>query len=194
MTARVTLPEGMSNRLAILAAEIRQAHTGVQDAAKTAAKRAIEVGLALIEAKSLLKHGEWLPWLQANCAVSERTARLYIRLATNRERIELQIGNVADLTVRGAIALIAAPRKSHVVEFAHKAADAVTDDLDLVDFEEARAENNIRRAAFADVGLVLANLVKLGWTPAAAATWDLLGEQLMSAIADEMQGRVEGAS
>jgi hypothetical protein len=50
-----------SNRLPILAEEIRKAHADVQEAAKTAAERAIEAGHALIEAKELLKHGEWLP-------------------------------------------------------------------------------------------------------------------------------------
>jgi hypothetical protein len=39
-----------SNRLPTLAAEIRKAHADVQDAAKTAAQRAIEAGHALLEA------------------------------------------------------------------------------------------------------------------------------------------------
>ncbi len=50
-----------SNRLPVLAEEIKRAHTGVMDAAKTAAERAIEAGHALIEAKSLVKHRQWLP-------------------------------------------------------------------------------------------------------------------------------------
>ncbi len=70
-----------SNRLPVLAAEIRRAHAGVEDAAKTAAERAIEAGQALVEAKALLKHGEWLPWLQEHCALSERVAQLYMRIA-----------------------------------------------------------------------------------------------------------------
>jgi hypothetical protein len=70
-----------SNRLPTLAAEIRKAHADVQDAAKTAAQRAIEAGHALLEAKGLVKHGEWLPWLREHCALADRTARLYIQIA-----------------------------------------------------------------------------------------------------------------
>ena len=57
-----------SNRLPILADEIKLAHGGVMDAAKTAAERAIEAGNALIEAKSLVKHGQWLQFLRDHCA------------------------------------------------------------------------------------------------------------------------------
>lgn len=70
-----------SNRLAVLAAEVRTAHEGVLDAAKTAAERAIDAGRALIEAKSLLKYGQWLPWLKEHCALSDRTAQLYMQIA-----------------------------------------------------------------------------------------------------------------
>lgn len=71
----------MSNRLPTLAAEIRKAHADVQEAAKTAAERAIDAGNALIEAKALCGHGEWLPWLRENCALAERTAQLYMKVA-----------------------------------------------------------------------------------------------------------------
>ncbi len=70
-----------SNRLPILAAEIRCAHADVQGAAKTAAERAIAAGHALVEAKMLVKHGQWLPWLREHCALAERTAQLYMKIA-----------------------------------------------------------------------------------------------------------------
>lgn len=69
------------NRLAVLAADIRAAHAGVLDAAKTVAERAIDAGRALIEAKALAGHGNWLPWLQQHCGMSERTAQLYMQIA-----------------------------------------------------------------------------------------------------------------
>ncbi len=69
------------NQLPVLAAEIRKAHADVQDAAKTAAERAIEAGHALIEAKALVRHGEWLPWLREHCALPERTAQVYMKIA-----------------------------------------------------------------------------------------------------------------
>ena len=85
-----------SNRLPVLANEIKRAHTGVMDAAKTAAERAIEAGNALIEAKALVKHGEWLPFLRDHCEIPERTAQLYMKIA----RLDLEPATVADLGIR----------------------------------------------------------------------------------------------
>jgi hypothetical protein len=82
-----------SNRLPVLAAEIRRAHADVQDAAKTAAERAIAAGHTLIEAKQLVKHGEWLPWLKEHCELAERTAQTYMRIA----RSGMKSATVADL-------------------------------------------------------------------------------------------------
>src|SRR5215831_4420357 len=91
-----------SNRLPILAGEIRKAHADVQDAAKTAAQRAIDAGHALIEAKELVAHGQWLPWLRENCALAERTAQLYMKIAKSG----LESATVADLGLQGAAGAI----------------------------------------------------------------------------------------
>jgi Protein of unknown function (DUF3102) len=91
-------PAMSSNRLPVLAAEIRKAHADVQEAAKTAAEHAITAGHALIEAKSLVKHGEWLPWLREHCALAERTAQLYMRIAASG----LKTATVADLGLQAA--------------------------------------------------------------------------------------------
>jgi hypothetical protein len=87
-----------SNRLPVLAGEIRKAHADVQDAAKTAAERAIAAGHALIEAKELIDHGGWLPWLREHCALSDRTARLYMQIA----RSGLNSATVADFGLQAA--------------------------------------------------------------------------------------------
>jgi hypothetical protein len=87
-----------SNRLPVLAAEIRRAHADVQEAAKTAAEKAIQAGHALIEAKELVKHGEWLPWLRENCALAERTAQLYMKIA----RSGLKSATIADMGLKFA--------------------------------------------------------------------------------------------
>jgi hypothetical protein len=90
--------ETMSNRLPVLAAEIRRAHADVQEIAKTAAERAITAGKALIEAKELVKHGEWLPWLREHCAMPERTAQLYMSVA----RSGLPAEAIAAIGLKGA--------------------------------------------------------------------------------------------
>jgi Protein of unknown function (DUF3102) len=176
----------ISNSLADLAARIKAEHEACTAAMQRSLQHAIAAGELLIEAKRQLKHGEWLPWLRDHCAMPERTARLYMRLASNRELIEQQIGNgVADLSVRGAVALIAAPKKfSPIVALAHNAADTLVDELDLVAFEEAEAERDIRREAYAAIDAALVKLIAIGETPSNVAAHDLLGEQLVSAITE----------
>ena len=67
---------------------------------------AIVAGELLLDAKDLLKHGQWLPWLAENCAISERTAQLYMRCAKNRAAIEAKSATVADLTLNEAAAVL----------------------------------------------------------------------------------------
>lgn len=81
-----------SNRLPVLADEIRQAHSDVEKAATVAAERAIDAGRALIEAKALCGHGEWLPWLR-KIGISERSAQRYLLLT----RGGFKSATVADL-------------------------------------------------------------------------------------------------
>jgi len=93
-----------SNRLPVLAAEVRRAHGDAREAAKTAADRAIAAGHALMEAKALARHGEWLPWLKEYCGVSERSAQQYMQIA----RFDLKPETVADLGgIRAAVAFLA---------------------------------------------------------------------------------------
>src|SRR6202051_234367 len=89
---------GGDNRLAALAADIRAAHQDSSRAAITLAERALAAGTALIEAKRLVAHGEWQPWLRENCGLSERTARRYMALVSRG----LKTATVAVLGIRGA--------------------------------------------------------------------------------------------
>src|SRR5690348_3455939 len=77
-----------SNSLTDLAARIRTEHEATAMALKRGIQHAISAGGMLIQAKTQLKHGAWLPWLQDHCDIPERTARLYMRLAGNRDIIE----------------------------------------------------------------------------------------------------------
>jgi Protein of unknown function (DUF3102) len=89
---------GLSNRLTVLTAEIRSAHAGVQAAAQVAAEHAITAGNGLIEAKALLKHGEWLPWLKEHVGFSERTAQMYMKIV----RLGFKSATVADIGLKVA--------------------------------------------------------------------------------------------
>ena len=80
----------------------------------------LSIGQRLIEAKAMLPHGEWLPWLTEQVEFSERTARTFMRLArewTNRQAL-------ADLGAAKALTLLALPpeererfmEENHVVD------------------------------------------------------------------------------
>lgn len=71
-----------SNRLPVLAAEIKAAHSEICRAAKVGAEQALAAGRALVEAKQLVRHGEWLPFLAA-ADVHERTAQRLMALAAS---------------------------------------------------------------------------------------------------------------
>jgi hypothetical protein len=100
-----------SNSLADLAARIRAEHEASAAALKSSVEHAMAAGALLIEAKDRLnQHGQWLPWLREHCALSERVAQTYMRLARNRETIEAKSESAdSGLTIRGAVALLAPP-------------------------------------------------------------------------------------
>jgi hypothetical protein len=97
------LAECGSNRLPVIEAEIRAEHEACNGAAQTSLEHAIRCGKLLIEAKDMLKHGQWLPWLHDNCGLSERTAQRCMRLARNAKS-----ATVADLGVAAADKMLAA--------------------------------------------------------------------------------------
>jgi hypothetical protein len=91
-------------RLPALADEIHVELEAADRDWHSAVGHAIAAGGLLTEAKALVKHGEWLPWVAANFPGSERTAQLYMRLAANPQL-------VADLpTVREAVAMLTAAK------------------------------------------------------------------------------------
>ncbi len=99
MTVDITPP-----RLAVLADEIRVEVAAAEADWQSAVQHAITAGARLIEAKGIVNHGEWLPWVEANFPGSEATAQRYMQLARNPERVR-------DLpSIRGAIALLALPK------------------------------------------------------------------------------------
>lgn len=71
-----------SNRLPVLAAQIVEAHDVVGRSMRCAVEAAVEAGNRLNEAKGLLPHGQWIPWLQRNVpGLNPRTAQRYMRAA-----------------------------------------------------------------------------------------------------------------
>jgi hypothetical protein len=79
--------------LSELAARIKKLHAGVVDAGRSVVQNGMAAGDALIQAKRQVGHGKWLPWLKENCGVSDRRAQHYMKLATNRLKIEAAMKN-----------------------------------------------------------------------------------------------------
>ncbi len=94
------LDDVAGNRLPVLAEDVRLAHASVREAARSGTEHAIAAGRALAEAKSLLKHGQWLPWLKGHCRLPERTAQLYMHIASLVDDHGLKSATVADLGIR----------------------------------------------------------------------------------------------
>jgi hypothetical protein len=78
--------------LAALAEQANTEHRAFQTTMKAAIAHAIAAGEALIAAKRLLRHGEWLSWVNAHCDFTDRTARNYMRLAENRKYVSALSG------------------------------------------------------------------------------------------------------
>ena len=92
-----------------LARDINAEHCRVLDHASKAIEHARRAGEWLLKAKAQVKHGEWLPWLQANVPFSHRTAQGYIRVAKNFPKLEGKANAVAHLSLRGALKALASP-------------------------------------------------------------------------------------
>lgn len=96
--------------LPILAAEIQAADAAYIATQKSALEHAQHAGELLIEAKAQLQHGDWLPWLEANCHLSVRVAQMYMRIAREWPRLCGDSANtkrVSLLPIRDALTIIA---------------------------------------------------------------------------------------
>jgi hypothetical protein len=91
-----------------LATKIKTLHAEVIGAGRDIVLKGIEAGVALIDAKRQLGHGKFLPWLKQNCKVSERRAQDYMKLATNRLKIEaaMKSAPAADFSLKWALRVI----------------------------------------------------------------------------------------
>jgi len=98
------VPTPLAAELETLSHRINEAHEAAAAAVSKGIGHAIECGRLLIEAKAKVPHGEWLPWLEANCTVGARMARHYMRLARHSDQLNRK--RVSDFSVREAIAEI----------------------------------------------------------------------------------------
>ena len=86
----------------------------------------IEIGRRLAEAKEMLGHGEWLPWLERETEFSDRSAARYMKLfdeyGASQQGLfgpETNSPTLSNLPISKALALLSVP-ESDRVEFAEE--------------------------------------------------------------------------
>jgi hypothetical protein len=81
MSARAAAAPDEGVSLEELAAIANRRHALAEQAARAMTLHAYHAGMALVEAKARMRHGEFIPWVLASCEFSDRTARRYMWLA-----------------------------------------------------------------------------------------------------------------
>jgi Protein of unknown function (DUF3102) len=139
-SASLSAPDpSLSNSLTDLAARIRAEHEAAEISYRKCVQHALVAGELLTEAKGKIAHGRWLPWLEANCGLSERTAQRYMRLFNERGTLEANTTRVSDLSIRGGLNLLAKPDTdqpfSEFEEWFEQQIDGPFNDWDLANWK-----------------------------------------------------------
>ena len=103
----------------------------ILDAKRTGGEAILTIGRCLIEAKDMLPHGEWLPWLNERVELSERTAQKFMRLAQKWSNPSA----LADLGATKALMLLALPEEER---------DEFIEDNNVIDMSTRQLEQAIK--------------------------------------------------
>jgi len=101
--------EASTENTAALAETANAEHEAAEEAAGRAIEHARRAGEALLAAKERIPHGSWGAWLTDHFQGSERTAQAYMRVAKRWEQLHGNPQAPADLTLEGALRLLAEP-------------------------------------------------------------------------------------
>ena len=137
LIARTMAPPAEDRTIEVITGDILEAQRKGGEAVLT-------IGKCLIEAKEMLPHGEWLPWLAEKVGYSEKTAQNFMRLA--REFSNPQA--IADLGATKALKLLALPpdeREKFVAD--HNVIDMTTRQLEQAIKERDEAKAAAEQAA-----------------------------------------------
>ena len=93
-----------------LGSRIKSAHEQLVTSARSIVFHAIEIGKDLMKAQALGGYGNWGRWLEANCALNERTAQRYMELARGEATLKAKVTSdtMSELTLKKAKQLIKA--------------------------------------------------------------------------------------
>jgi hypothetical protein len=100
------LPRPRSAELTQLTASVRAL---VRHAARADVEARVQIGGQLIRIRTLLKHGQWLDWVDHEVPFTSRSAENYIKLAHFSKSDPLRYGKVADLGATKVYLLMGLP-------------------------------------------------------------------------------------
>src|SRR5262249_5142850 len=101
IAAVAVIPPSLSE----LITQLNHEHKLVKECVIKGAQHAVKAGELLWEAKRKAGHGQWLEWIAENCEFSERTAQIYMKLASALPQLA-NPQRIADLSLTGAIQMI----------------------------------------------------------------------------------------
>jgi hypothetical protein len=73
--------------LAEIMTDVRRSHAEVMAGLSHSAAKAIRAGEFLVEAKDQLKHGEFQLFVTLDCGIAQRTAQIYMKLASHKDKL-----------------------------------------------------------------------------------------------------------
>jgi hypothetical protein len=95
MTSKATGAANAAPTLPELAKAIKVELAAIEQDTRSALQHAILAGEMLNDAKQQMEHGEWMPWLEKNFALTPQMGRTYMRLAANRKRV-FHLGSIRE--------------------------------------------------------------------------------------------------
>lgn len=131
--------QGKAPDLACGVRSIEQITGEILDLKRTAGDAILAIGNCLIEAKGILSHGEWLPWLTEQVEFSERAAQRFMRLAkewTNPTAL-------SDLGATKALTLLALPAEDRDV-FLNESHEVGGEEKTVIDMTSRELEIAVR--------------------------------------------------
>jgi hypothetical protein len=103
MVRPVTQDDLDAANLGELAVIANKFHDEVKAAGGNLLEAVWSAGQILLTAKERCEHGEWLPWLEANFHGSQRTARRYMQVASNRSCVADLVDLDSTLSINAAL-------------------------------------------------------------------------------------------
>jgi hypothetical protein len=151
--------------LAELGKKIKSDHEILANSIAIIVPRAISIGEDLNKAKALVGHGGFLKWVKLNCAMTSKTAERYMKLATNKDKLNAKLREqkgedkfemLSNLSLAQAERLITEPKSGsgdgdNVSDAYDRAEDKLIDRLEALSAEvaEAAVAETIRRLQLA---------------------------------------------